>query len=359
MNFKEKISSIIKFDISQLFSDVVNFYDQYHNMIIQYYTVEDIEYPKEAFEILKSLSKDVDFVLAKLNFYKGNFSNTGYWDILEQLDDIKQKFDLIYIYPKLYKVSFVKLRNQKKKFETYVQKQNETIEQIANKFDENWEDLALLNNFKEEDYTNAGGKKFMLRSTITNSITVPQIDAVFDICLGSNTLGKDIPNYFEFDIEENDLKVNSPRKTFLYTVKRLFQLVKGSIPEFPSIGIDKGIMSESVKGDGFFFPILLRQVSETIQTDDTIISFSIDSIEKENDTYLIQATVQDRLLNNLKFESSLEDNTDDEITGNEYLHIYNKNVVVGDELSELVLENQNADADTYIRSNTKWNVNLE
>ena len=118
-------------------------------------------------------------------------------------------------------------------------------------------------------------------------------------------------------------------------------------------------MSESVKGDGFFFPILLRQVSETIQTDDTIISFSIDSIEKENDTYLIQATVQDRLLNNLKFESSLEDNTDDEITGNEYLHIYDKNVVVGDELSELVLENQNADADTYIRSNTKWNVNLE
>ena len=358
MNFREKISSIIKVDISKLFSDVVNFYEQYHNLIIQYYTVEDVEYPKEAFEILKNLTEKVNFTLAKLNFYKGNFANTGYWDILEQLDNIKQKFELIYIYPKVYKVSFVKLRNQNKKFEVYVQKQNETIEQIANKFNENWEDIALLNNYKEEDYTNAGGKKFILRSTITNSLSVSSLESVFDICLGSNTLGKDIPNYYEFDEEENDLKINSPRNTFIYTVKRLFQLVKGSIPEYPSIGMAKDIMNESVNGDGFFFPVLLRQLSETIQTDDTIISFSIDSIEKENDTYKIQASVQDRLLNNLKFESSLDDSLEDEITGDEYLHIYDKDIVVGDELTELVLESVNAEANTYIRSNTKWNVNV-
>ena len=360
MDFRYKMSNIINFNISDLFANVLNFYDNYHNNIVQYYTVESVEYPKESFEILKSLKKDVDFVLAKLNLYKGNFDNVGYWELLDQIDDIKQKLELIYAYPKFYKVSFVKWQNQKTKYESYVQKQNETIEQIASKFNEQWEDLAILNNFKEEDYTNAGGKKFILRSTVTENILGggsqgQQINAICDICLGTNVLGKDLPNYFEIDEDEGDLKVRTPKDTFLYTVKRLFQLVQGSIPEFPSLGIAKDIISESVKGDGFFFPVLLRQLSESIQTDDTILVFSIDDIEKIDDYYLIKASVYDRLLNNLKFESSLTENEDEE-RGDEYVHIYENDIVGGPLLESITLKNSNAQKDVYLKSNTKWKV---
>ena len=50
-------------------------------------------------------------------------------------------------------------------------------------------------------------------------------------------------------------------------------------------------MNESVKGDGFFFPVLLRQLTSSLYSDDTIINFTIDDIVKEGDTYHISASV--------------------------------------------------------------------
>lgn len=307
MNFKDNISNLIGINIDNFLKDFIDFYDNYHSSIVQYYTISSIEYPKIAFEKYKDLVNRVELLLSKINFYKSNFLNIGYWDIVEQLEDIKEKLDLIPSYPKFYKVSFVKIQNNKINYETYITKQNETIEQVANKFDENWENIALLNNLNEEDYSNKGGISLILKSSVTESDRdVEPLESIIDIALGKNVLGKDIPNYFEFDIENNDLLVCTPEQTFLQTVKRLFELKMGSIPEFPDLGIQKDIMNESVKGDGFFFPVLLRQLTSSLYSDDTIINFTIDDIVKEGDTYHISASVQNRLFENLKFVDRLE-----------------------------------------------------
>lgn len=367
MLYLDNVSKIIKIDIEKFYKDVVDFYNNYHQYIVQYYTQKNTTYPKTSFELLEYLQNQVNYILSKINLYQGNFNNTIYWDILEQLEEIKSKLETIKAYPKFYKISFYKntLDKKYKKYETYIQKQNETIEQIADKFEEEWIDLAILNNLREEDYTNAGGKKFILRSSKIKSLeedennTNEGMESIIDVCLGSNVLGKDFPNYFEFDEEEEDLKVRTPKETFIYTVKRLFKLVKGSIPEYPDLGIAKDLMYESVKGDGFFFPVLLRQLSESIATDDTILTFSIDDIDKKEDSYFISASVTNRLLNNLKFESSLEESTDEgNIRGDEYLKIYeNDDIVGGTELDEITLRNTNGEKNIYLKSNTTWKIN--
>ena len=45
-----------------------------------------------------------------------------------------------------------------------------------------------------------------------------------------------------------------------------------------------------------------------LSSDDTILSFSIDNIEYQEDkmSYIVYATVQNRLLDNLKFVTSIE-----------------------------------------------------
>ena len=307
MNFKNNISNLIGISIDDYFQEFLDFYENNHSSIVQYYTVPSVKYPKEAFDKYKALLDKTNLILTKIAFYKGNLISIGYWDILDQIDSIKEKLELIPSYPKIYKISFVKQQNNKINYETYVTKQNETLEDVANKFEENWEDLAILNNLKEEDFSNNGGVKLILKSSIADSVqTIESLESIIDIAVGKNVLGKDIPNYFEFDTEENDLLVCTPEQTFFQTVKRLFELKMGSIPEYPDIGIQKDIMNESVKGDGFFFPVLIRQLTSSLFTDDTIVSFTIDDITKENDTYLITATVKNRLFENLKFANKLE-----------------------------------------------------
>lgn len=309
MKFLNKIYQITNIDVESLLKEFTDFYDNDFSKLTQYYINYNIEYPKEAFDRYKNILNKLNIFLSKLNIHKNIFNNIGYWEILDKIDEIKYKLEEIESYPKFYKVNFLKskdLNKNQNNIETYISKQNETLEQVATKFNENWEDLAILNSFKEEDYTNQGGKKIILKSSISNSIKdVEAPDSIIDVLIGKNLLGKDLPNYFEFDSENNDLKINTPEQTFKETVNRLFSLKKGSIPEFIDLGVSKDILSEATKGEEYFIPILLRQISESLSLDDTILSFEITNIKKERDNYFIEASVQNRLLETLEFSSEL------------------------------------------------------
>lgn len=308
MDFLDKIYQITNINIESLFKDFSDFYDKDFNELVQYYINYDIDYPKESFDRYEEILNRLNLLIAKLDIHKSIFNNIGYWDILDKIDEIKYKLEGLESYPKFYKVNFLKSKDlqNNQDVEVYVSKQNETLEQVANKFNENWDDLALLNNFKEEDYDNKGGKKIILKSSLSNSIKdVEAPDSIIDILIGKNLLGKDLPNYFEFDAENNDLIYNTPEQTFKEAVDRLFFLKQGSIPEFVDLGVSKDIINEATKGEEYFIPILLRQISESLSLDDTILSFEITNIKKEKDNYFVEAIVQNRLLETLEFSSEL------------------------------------------------------
>lgn len=309
MNYLNQIYNITNIDVTSIFGRFLKFTKYYSNDILRYYTIYSAVYPKEAFDVAKTLKKDIEEILQKLYNYKNYLMNLGYWDIIIKLDNLRQKLEEIPAYPRLYQVGFLKKQIDKDIYDVYVTKQNESLNDVAVKFNTSTLDLMILNNFSEDNFSNKGGVKVTLKSSYSNTSEIKSIEpltSVIDIQLGDNVLGKDLPPYFELDEESEDLIVCTPAQTFKQTVIRLFSLKKGSIPEFPNLGVAKDLVSDAVKGEGLFFPILLRQLNETLNSDDTIIAFTIEDIQKEGDSYKISATVQNRLFNNLKFSSDLE-----------------------------------------------------
>ena len=80
---------------------------------------------------------------------------------------------------------------------------------------------------------------------------------------------------------------------------------RGSIPEFSEIGVQKDILLESSKGEGFLFPLLIRQLSKNFVSDDTIVNFAITNIENKEDSLFISATFSNKLGEVLNVESIL------------------------------------------------------
>jgi len=307
MKFLKQISKILNIDIEKYFADVIIFFDSSNDKILQFYTVSSEIYPQEAFDEYLIIQDKTILILNKIQFYKILLSNTGYWDILDKIDSIQQKLNAVKAYPKYNKVNFLKTKDSNSTLsETYVLRQNESLENISEfQKNSNWSDIAIYNELKEEDYTSKGGVKIILKSSINSILTEIPINSIVDIAVGRNLLGKDFPSYFEFNPEENDIFVETPEQTFLQSAKRLLKLNVGSIPEFPNIGIQKDIISESVKGDGFLFPLLLRQLMNTLDTDDTIINLVVTDIKKEEGSLFVMTTFTNRLGDNLYLEEKI------------------------------------------------------
>ena len=311
MNLFEKFKNLTGISIKDFYTNLLDFYENYHTSILNYYTEYSYPYPGDAFFKYKNLCKDLDLILSKIVLYKGNFVTTDIWDLMDQLDDIKLKLNSIPAYPRIYQVGFYKKQiNDSEEYQTYRLGPYETIESVSRDYKQNITDLVLINELNEENWTESGGKQIILKTNISNAVpNFVQEEVVFDVLLGKNLLGKDLPPYFLIDEDTEDLTVLTPEQTFLTAVEILCNLKMGEIPEYPEIGVDKSIYGECTKGNaGFTFPILLRQLNIALETDDTILSFSIDDIqyEEEKMAYTIYASVQNRLMDNLKFITSIE-----------------------------------------------------
>lgn len=311
MTLFENFKKLTGIDIKKFYINLLNFYENYHISILNYYTKYNSTYPNDAFIKYNNICKELDLILSKITLYKGNFKTIDIWDLMDQLDDIKTKLDNIPAYPRIYKVGFYKKQtNDTTDYQTYMLGPHETIESVSRNYRQNITDLVLINELNEENWTELGGKQIILKSnTVDAVLDSVQEEVVFDVLLGKNLLGKDLPPYFLIDEDIEDLIVLTPEQTFLQAVEILFNLKMGEIPEYPDVGIDKSIYGECTKSNaGFTFPILLRQLNISLETDDTILNFSIDDIKYEEDkmAYTIYASVQNRLMDNLKFITSIE-----------------------------------------------------
>lgn len=311
MTFFEKFKNLTNIDIGKFYAELADFYENYHNDILNYYIDYNFSYPADAFAKYYSIQKQLNTIISKIVLYKGNFDTIDIWGVVENLDSIKFELDNVPEYPRLYQVSFYKKQNQNENiYETYILKSHDTIETVARDYKQDTTDLVLINELNEEKWTDKGGTKIILKTSTSDAIPyAAKADTVFDILIGKNLLGKDLPKYFEIDEEIEDLKVLTPEQTFLQSVQVLFELKKGEIPEFSEIGVDKSIYGECTKGNiGYTFPIMIRQLNIALETDDTILNFVINDIEldEKNNSYIIYASVQNMINDNLKFITTLE-----------------------------------------------------
>jgi len=159
-------------------------------------------------------------------------------------------------------------------------------------WDDTWETLAINNNLQEEDYTPSAG--ILLQASYLTGVNSQTMTSIVDNPVGDRVLGLDLQAKLQFDPVTQDLVVLSPQDTFLQTVNILITLKLGDNPAFPDQGLPVGVIAGS-NVNVLNFPAIFRTLSTLFKNDDTIASFSLDTISKDQDAIRFNFTVTSRL----------------------------------------------------------------
>lgn len=252
----------------------------------------------QSFKNLDSLKLETETIFSTIQFNKNVFTNFKWWGFVEKIEEIDNSLMKIDNLSKWLRSSISKGNFNPNPEVNITFNQGQTLESIernslgSDDWDNTWLDLAIKNDLKEEDYTPEGG--FLIKANLNYNFNNFKINSIVDNPIGDKILGVDIDKKITF--EDNDLKVLSPKKTFLQTVTIKVNLKKNDNPEFPDEGISVNMIAGS-NINTIAFPILFRQLTSSFKEDDTIKSFSITEIKREQDAVFIVFNVESRLGN--------------------------------------------------------------
>lgn len=291
-NTLEDFYTITGFDAQDFIQRYIDFQNLESQNIINYYSGTDKFARIESFNLMNSLYKEAQRASELFYLNKEAFNSTADWNLLEQLDNIRQKLMTLSNINKYLRSSI-----NKNQFNNTIEieikmKQYDTLESIESKelkstFPQNdWVDLALYNDLIEEDYTPQGG--VLLRAPTSNFDTT-FLNSVLGNLQGENLYGKDLDRKLQF--VNDDLKNLTPKETILQAIDILMKLKRGDNPEFPNNGIQASIF---VGGNmaSFAYASLFRQILDTFAKDDTVSRISIVNISHKEDAINIEYEIQ-------------------------------------------------------------------
>jgi len=299
--YYEEIKKITGIDIELIFNDFADFMDFDFIKIKNYYEGKLDNNYIDSFRKLKDLEENVDNLLVKINKSSSSFSNIIFWDLLDIIENIKNKIKTINVLSKFLRTSIVNAQydsgiNQQE----FLVRQNQLLRGVAwaelkSKDPNNdWVDIAIKNNLREEDYDNSGrnpantNEGFFIKINFKNNGTITQINSVVDNINGENILGRDIKQILTF--KDEDLEVLNYQETASQSADILIGLKKGDNPEFWLDGIPSSLL-----GQGqiiFAYPVLFRKIVEIFKSDDTFDSFRVSNIKNEKDGIFITLEIE-------------------------------------------------------------------
>jgi len=288
MTVIEYFKNITGYNLSDFFSNYVDFINGKYNNIVSYYEGNS-GIDKAAFLELDNLVKEADKIVDLLSNNTVNLSsNVEFWELLENFENAQDKLYTIKNTPKWSRSSYVNDFDRNTNV-TFITKENQNLEDVSSQLgydtpQDDWVNLAIKNDLSESDYDIEDGGA-LLKVTYANNSFI-NIQSVVDIMQGLNGLGKDIDR--NITISDNDIKVLSNEDTLNQAIKMKLEIRKGSVPEFPTIGTQ---IVEGSSSSFLQYPILFRQLSQLFRLDDTIKSIEITDIRKDKDAVFIDITV--------------------------------------------------------------------
>jgi hypothetical protein len=285
--FKQKTGQ----DIQLFFTDYNFFVDNYYNNIVNYYTnntqLDELSISKlndlynEGVQIRKVLNNGIEWA----SYYDD-------WTLLDNFELTFTKVETILKSQKWFR-SNKGLGYSNKVDKDYVLKQGQTLEALSDELGDtspqnDWIHTAIKNKLQEEDYSINGGA--ILKVNFSNESDY-KLFSVIDNISGEKVYGKDLQKYIQY--EDDDLKILEYRDTMQQSLSILVGLIKGSVPEFPQDGIDKSMLGSNI--NSIQYPSIFRQQANVFAKDDTFKSFSIISINRDQDNIFIEFSVQTRI----------------------------------------------------------------
>lgn len=290
---RRTFSNIIGIDIKSFFNECLTFVELYNQTLVDYYE-SGTDFPKNAFDMLDSLSKKLQDISLKISINRDQLTLLSDFEIVDSLENFKSFFSTINNYSRWLRSSLVSGRFKNEVEIKYCLRQNQTLESLSREIgwtddEQGFLDLSLRNSIKETDYDL--NKSLIFNFSYQGSKTLV-LNSVIDEMTGERILGKDISKSLQ--IQDDDLLVLTPEMTFYQSCEILTGLVKNSNPEFPLQGFDKSAISnKNIISNRL--PTFIRQLYSVVGNDDTIAQFQVVNTSLEGDTLKIDIEYKSHL----------------------------------------------------------------
>lgn len=269
----------------------------------EYYTGKIQEVSKETLLVFNTLLVEIEHIFDKISLNNKQLVRLDFINVIELLEQVD---NVLLNYKNIGK--WLRSNRVGKTFTTNVDiikhlKQEESIENVlsnigVSSFYDKWKDIAVSNELEEESYDTSGGVKIKIPSSLVNFTY--NLDSVVDTINDETILGKDI--YKKITFENDDLKTTTALDTFTQGVEILSTTYLGDNPEFPNVGIDRKMIVGGNRNT-LTLPIVLRQISQLFNSDDTIGGFEVMEVETKQDsisiTMLVRSIRNDEVIVNI------------------------------------------------------------
>ena len=286
---------VTRFDIKAYFDDFASFTLTDYQRIVDYYN-NGADISADVLSTLKDLNSRMLQINDLFNLYSDRLSSgtSEMWELLDYFETTK-----VTLYTIINSARW--MRSTKNVFQSnavdhnYILKQGQGFELLATEVGysdpaNDWSQIALNNDVKEEDYTYVGGNK--LKISFVNDLSF-NVNTVIDSISGEKLYGLDIDRAWVFDTTLQDFKILGYKDTINQQTEILVGLVKGSVPEFPQDGISKDLVGGNM--NAIQYPVLIRQQSSVFEKDGRYKSVAINKFETQADSLIMELTITTKL----------------------------------------------------------------
>lgn len=285
----DEFYKITNFDLSRYLADYVNFNNLARPNIVKWYDGTSTKPEPNSFKFLNNLIERSNIITNLYQQYKNSFKNSYHWSLLEDLEDIKESLITTTNLSRLLR-SFRLDSNDSYNTTNYNMKLYDTLESVQrvkvseDNFDNDWINLAIENNLFETDYDSNGGVVLKMDKTYQKIF----LQSVVDNPIGEKLYGLDINRKITF--VDDDILVLDYRQTALQSVEILSEIKIGSVPQYPTLGLQESVTVGSNR-NSFSSPLITRQMTKVFDTDDSLKDFKILGLTNNQDSVLIQFKV--------------------------------------------------------------------
>ena len=273
-----KFIKLTGFDIKSYALEFSRFVKGDYQKVVSYYrgTSENLDQDaaKALFRITKE-SQRLEDVLINIT----EFNRLDDWNLVYYIDEIRIKLKVMNVISKFLRSAKYEGFNENTLNTYHTFSDHETPEMVAQSEsgdpDNDWVDILRKNYVLETDYqAEVGGWTIMLgRRSLTNRV----LNSVVDNLQGDKVYGIDMDVNFTY--VDDDVKVLTPRETVKQSVLILGGLRQGDIPEYRSMGIGEQLVVGGNIGT-LNVPFIVRQLSNTFATDDTLVQLSVKKVDR-------------------------------------------------------------------------------
>lgn len=298
----EEFESLTGKNIKKLFQDSLNFFSYDYQIIVDYYSGRSSKIDSQPFTNLEQLQLQKSNIFEAYHSHSRMMKDSRWWDLLEFVEEIDNRLETLKNINRWSRSSITSTGYSPNIQIEHTLTQNETLENVAKNIlglsnpQDSWVDIALSNNLEEEDYDTQGGNDLLLETNRTVNLGI-QVNSVVDYISGKSIYGKDIYRKIQFvsdDDGNDDLQVLGYDETVVQSVDILANLKKNDNPDFPTLGLQSSV---TIGGNRAMlnFPVIVRQLTETFSSDDTLKDFQVDLLSLEQDNLSIDYQVKTRL----------------------------------------------------------------